>query len=548
VTLSLSRSSVHSSGAPRATRTLTASLLCAVTLACLPSAAGAQNPSTVSAVPVPPEQIDAAIAQIDTIAADVLRRTEIPGMAIAVVRDDRVVYAKGFGVRRAGSPERVDAGTVFQLASVSKPIGATVISRLVGQRKLRWTDPIARYLPWFRLSDRAATRAVSLADMYAHRSGLPDHAGDLLEDLGFRRRQILRRLRFEPLAPFRANYAYTNFGLTAAAEAAARSQRKSWAGLSRDLLYRPLGMASTSSLFSAFERRANRAHGHVRVGGRWVPRFTRRPDAQSPAGGVSSSVEDVAKWLRLMLADGAFDGRRVVRAATLAEMLTPVNPLGTPSAPNARPSLTGLGIDTSVDATGRVRFEHSGAFAYGAGTNVTWIPDLSLGIVTLANAAPVGVPEAVNATFLQLAEQGSSEIDWLSGYGSVFATMMDNPSRLAGRERPARPRSARPLRAYRGRYGHNPYFGPLRVISNGRRLVMALGPAKRRQRFALRHWSGDTYSYEPRGENAVGISAVRFRGGSSRHARAVTVESLDANGLGTFRRQGDDERRHPRVN
>ncbi|MGC1167054.1 MAG: serine hydrolase, partial [Solirubrobacterales bacterium] len=519
-----------------AARAALASLLCAVTCACLPPTAGAQNPSTVSAVPVPPEQIDAAIAQIDTVAADVMRKTEIPGMAIAVVRDDRVVYAKGFGVRRAGSPKRVDAGTVFQLASVSKPIGATVISRLVGQRKLRWTDPVAKHLPWFRLADRPTTRAVSLADMYAHRSGLPDHAGDLLEDLGFHRRQILRRLRFEPLAPFRANYAYTNFGITAAAEAAARSQRKSWADLSRDLLYRPLGMSSTSSLFSAFARRANRAHGHVRVGGRWVARLTRQPDAQSPAGGVSSSVDDVAKWLRLMLADGAFNGRRVVRAAALAEMLTPVNPLRTIAAPNVRPSLTGLGIDTSVDPTGRVRFEHSGAFALGAGTVVTWIPDLSLGIVTLTNAAPVGAAETVNATFLELAEQGRSEFDWLAGYESLFAAMMDNPSRLAKDRRPARPRPPRPLHAYYGRYG-NPYFGQLRVVREGRRLAIALGPAKRRQRFALRHWSGDTYSYEPRGENAVGISAVRFSGGNRGRAGVVTVEYLDENGLGTFRRR-----------
>ncbi|NLT05864.1 MAG: serine hydrolase [Solirubrobacterales bacterium] len=505
--------------------------------ACLPAAAAAQNPSTVSAVPVPPEQIDAAVAQVDGIAADVMGETGIPGMAIAIVHGDRVVYATGFGVRRVGSPEPVDADTVFQLASVSKPVGATVISRLVGQRKLRWTDPIRRHLPWFALANRFASRNVTLADMYAHRSGLPDHAGDLLEDLGFRRRQVLRRLRFMPLAPFRANYAYTNFGLTAAGEAAARSQRKSWARLSRDLLYRPLGMSSTSSLFSDFERRPNRAHGHVRVGDRWLARFVRRPDAQSPAGGVSSSVNDMAKWLRLMLADGAFDGRRIVAPAALAEMLTPVNPLARVPAPNARPSLTALGIDTSVDPTGRVKFEHSGAFALGAGTTASWIPDLSLGIVTLTNAAPVGAAETVNSTFLELATQGRSQIDWLAGYGPIFEAMLANPSRLAGRERPARPRPARPRRAYVGTYARNPYYGSLRVVARGRRLVMVLGPRKRRQRFPLRLWNGDTFSIDPRGESAAGISAVRFHGGTRRAARAVTVEFLDGEGLGTFARR-----------
>src|SRR5918999_1113778 len=130
--------------------------------------AAAQNPSSVPAVPVPPGQITNAISQLDGIAQELQRRAGVPGMATAVVHGDRVVYAKGFGVRRAGTARAVDANTVFQLASISKPVGATVIARAVGERKLSWDDPIVEHLWWFALSDRSGTRRVTLADMYAH--------------------------------------------------------------------------------------------------------------------------------------------------------------------------------------------------------------------------------------------------------------------------------------------------------------------------------------------------------------------------------------------
>jgi CubicO group peptidase (beta-lactamase class C family) len=145
----------------------------------------------------------------------------IPGMAIAVVHGGKTLYAKGFGVRDVRSPEKVDADTVFQLASLSKPIAATVVAHQVGIRDLTWDAPIVAHLPWFALSDPAVTGMLTVADLFAHRSGLPDHAGDLLEDLGYGRRAVLERLRFLPLAPFRTSYAYTNFGVTAAAEAVA---------------------------------------------------------------------------------------------------------------------------------------------------------------------------------------------------------------------------------------------------------------------------------------------------------------------------------------
>ncbi len=201
-------------------------------------------------------------------------------MAIGVVSRDEVVYLKGFGVREAGTDQAVDADTVFQLASVSKPIASTVVAALVGDGVVGWDDHIVDHDPTFQMYDPWVTREVTLRDMFAHRSGLPDHAGDLLEDLGYDRTEVLHRLRYQrPDTSFRSTYNYTNFGLTEAAVAAARAAGESWEDLSAERLYRPLGMTATSSRFADFEAAPNHALTHVQVDGRWEPRYVRDPDA-----------------------------------------------------------------------------------------------------------------------------------------------------------------------------------------------------------------------------------------------------------------------------
>ena len=206
---------------------------------------------------------------------------------------------------------------------MSKSVGATVVARQVGLRQVAWDSPMRSLLPWFALFDPEVTRQLAINDLYAHRSGLPDHAGDLLEDMDYGQREVLERLRYLPLSAFRTSYHYTNFGLTAAAEAVAAAARMDWATMSRQAIYSPLGMNRTSSRFADFEARSNRASLHVKVDSRWVPGHVRMPDAQSPAGGVSSSVNDMAKWLSMMLGNGLYAGRRIVDRAALAPAISP---------------------------------------------------------------------------------------------------------------------------------------------------------------------------------------------------------------------------------
>src|SRR5438270_6425478 len=178
------------------------------------------------------EKVEKAIAALDALAA---KHTAVPGFAVAIVFKDKAIYAKGFGVCNVNGKAPVNADTVFQLASVSKPIGAAVVAALVGDGKITWDSRLNELDPTFVMFDPWVTREVTIRDMYAHRSGLPDHAGDLLEDLGFSRAEMLRRLRYQhPDSSFRSRYAYTNFGITAAALAAVKAYGTAWAAASEE--------------------------------------------------------------------------------------------------------------------------------------------------------------------------------------------------------------------------------------------------------------------------------------------------------------------------
>jgi CubicO group peptidase (beta-lactamase class C family) len=477
--------------------------------------------------------LPAALLELDHIAQDYLKKTGVAGMAIAVVKDDEVVYAKGFGVREIGHDAQVDADTVFQLASLSKPIGATVIAGVVGDGKVQWTDPITKHLPAFALSDPSVTAKVTIEDMYAHRSGLPGGAGDILEILGFDRTQILDRLRYLPVHGYRSAFAYSNFGLTTGGEAVAKRSGLAWEDLTRARLFQPLGMTSTSSSYADFEGKPNRATIHRKADGAWKPSpFPRNPDAQSPAGGITSSVTDLAKWMRMMLASGMYEGRQVIDAAALLDM-TRGRIEDTPRSATAAASFYGLGIYTTVDPAGRVRLSHSGIFDAGASTTCVLVPSEKLGIVVLTNGEPVGLPEAVAAAFLDSALAGHPTADWLAHYHDLYAAKPPPP---LTDDRPTPPAPTRADSAYVGTYG-NDYYGSAEVSASSRGLVIEMGP--RKMRFPLAPWDGDTFVIEHVLEFTMAgeKSLARFSAGADGKASSVKIDLLNADGLGTFTRK-----------
>src|SRR5438067_6760611 len=227
------------------------------------------------------EQITHAVQELQKFAQKQINENTLPGLAIAVVFQDKVVYTKGFGVRDVNTKAPVDADTVFQLASLAKSIGSTVVAELVGEGKITWDSKLSVLDPTFEMFDPWVTREIAIRDMYAHRSGLPAHAGDLLEDLEFTRAEILYRLRYQhPDSSFRSHYAYTNFGMTEGGIAAAKAYGLDWETAAEQKLYRPLGMTSAGSRYANFMGRKIKDIGHVLVDGNCVQKFKRYTDVQ----------------------------------------------------------------------------------------------------------------------------------------------------------------------------------------------------------------------------------------------------------------------------
>lgn len=430
-------------------------------------------------------RVAAAVAQVDSLAATLMARSGIPGMSVAVVYKGELIKAAGYGVRDVDTGAPVTADTVFQLASLSKSVAASVAAAAIGKGYVRWDDRVVEHLPWFRLSNPEVTKAVTIGDLYSMRSGLPGQAGDVLESVGYDRWEVLERISVLPLDPFRITYHYTNFGITAGGEAVAAASGMPWEELSQNLIYGPLGMTQTSSRYADFVARPNRASLHVPVDGRYVSRYERHPDAQSPAGGVSSTALDMAKWMVMELAGGWYAGKQVVPSLALAKAHAPQIRSSAPGDPAALPRFYGYGTNYQVALSGRVHLGHSGAFSAGAGTTYLLIPELDLGIVALTNGF-AGLPEAMTQSFADLVEHGEVTEDWLTLVGGMFAgTYAVDTS-----EPPASAAAPRPDRAYVGTYA-NDFWGDVRVRSGAGGLYLVLGPD--RVRVPLEAWDGDTF-------------------------------------------------------
>ena len=477
--------------------------------------------------------IEPVIQQLKTFIQEGMRKTGVPGVAVAVVYRNQVVYLNGFGYRKAGSGAGVDSDTVFQLASVSKPIASTIVAALVGDHEVDWDDRIVDLDHGFELSNPEVTEQVTIRDLLSHRSGLPTSAGDVLEDLGFSRPEILHQMRLLPLpGQFRKSYAYSNFGFTEGAIAAAKKGHERWEDLSKKRLFEPLGMASTSYRYSDYQNAANKAAIHVIIDGKAVARYHRDPDAEAPAGSASSSVRDLAEWLRLQLADGVWNGQSIVAADALNETHTPQIQRGTDR--SGKPLYYGLGWNVDHDAAGNLILGHRGSFFLGAGTTVKFSPSQQLGIVVLTNALPTGLAEAAANTFFDIYNYGAPTQDWLTIFGNIFKADIDagnnattDYSKLTP---PSTPVPAKPLSAYVGTYS-NDYYGQIEVSEHRGSLWMRLPDTG--ALYTLSHWDGNTFTYRFEAEQAIGTRGVVF---SFAGTPTVLIENLALEGNGVFTR------------
>jgi CubicO group peptidase (beta-lactamase class C family) len=480
--------------------------------------------------------INAALTQLDAYVQDSMQKTHIPGLAVAVVYQGRVVFLKGYGVRKLGNLTKVDPDTVFEIASVSKPLASTVVASLVGEGIVSWDDRIQALDPQFALSDPAATAQVTIRDLFSHRSGLPTGAGDVLEVLGYSRPEVLHRIRLVPLAgPFRESYHYSNFGLTEGAIAATLKTGKTWEELSDQQLYSKIGMRSTSSRYSDYENNPNKSALHYLQDGVYKNWFVREADAESPAGGVSSNVRDMANFIELQLADGVFNGQQVVDKAALDETHKPqmCKDSVAPVAPaKCKKGYYGLGWNVGRDDEGELTLSHSGAFDLGTGTAVYLLPSRQLGIVVLTNGTPIGLPEAISVSFLDFFHYGSAKQDYLALFKPLFEDSFretqDSSPDYSKLPPPSNPAPGGGLSAYAGTYV-SPYYGTLLIEVERNQLILRLPP--RGAYYELTHWDGDTFTYYFASENTgVARRGVKFLSGG----KQVLIQNMTLVNDGVF--------------
>ncbi|WP_269931504.1 serine hydrolase [Aminobacter sp. HY435] len=492
-----------------------------------------------SAQDISPDRMAAALAALEQMAEAAVADGDVPALSIGVVHDDKVVYLKGFGTREAGKPEPADTETVFQIASLSKPVSSTVVAALVSDGLVSWNARIADLDPAFRLADPYPASELTVRDLFSHRSGLPGTAGDDLEDIGYDRAEILRRLRLvSPSSSFRSGYSYSNFGLTEGAVAAAKQAGKAWEDVAEEKLYRPLGMTATSSRHADFIKHANRAAIHVKLDGKWVAKVERDPDAQAPAGGVSSTARDLSEWMRLELGNGVYAGNTLIAADAIAQTHVPLVTRGKNPVTGAD-SFYGLGWNVEFGRHG-LSWGHAGAFSVGARSLVTLFPDSDLGIVVLTNAFPTGLPEGLSDSFADMVFDGKVGKDWIASWDAAYSGLF-GPAIAAAKatyaKPPSSPTPALEIAAYAGRYSSS-FVGDANVVAGAGGLVLQLGPDGAKS-YPLQHFDRDIFLTFPSPEMPEMPSAVRFSVGPDGRSAAVTIEFLDDNGLGTLTRVGN---------
>ena len=438
------------------------------------------------------------LREIDAYAAKAGRDWNVPGFAIAIVKDDRVVYAKGYGVRELGKPATVDADTLFAIASNTKAFTAAALATLVDEKKLSWDDPATKYLAGFQLYDPYVTRELTVRDLLSHRSGLATFGGDLLWfESGYDRAEILRRVRFlKPTSSFRSRYGYQNIMFLAAGEIVPAVTGRSWDDYVKEKFFAPLGMKRTTTKHAELLKSDNIATPHNELDGKVRVIHYDNVDNAGGAAAINSSVAEMAEWIRLQLGRGTYGGRKFFSAERSREMWTPHTIAGgiSESAEKFNPTrhfnLYGLGWGLS-DYHGRKVVSHSGGLD-GMVSQVALLPEENLGLVVLTNSETPLSNVLVNKIFDVFL--GVPARDWSADYLARAKAGREASAAAAKKIEDSRVPNTKPslpLAAYAGAYTGQMY-GDARVTVEGGKLVLRLLPSPN---FVgdLEHWHFDTF-------------------------------------------------------
>lgn len=450
----------------RPCRFATLVIIAAVALAPAASAAPAATPISAAA-------IDATVART-------MQAFDVPGIAVAVIKDDRVVYSKGFGVDALQGARKVDPYTLFGIASNSKAFVAAALAMLVDEKKLKWNDKVTDIIPEFKMYDPYVTAEFTVEDLLTHRSGLGLGAGDLMlfpDGNDFTRADIIRNLRYlKPASSFRTRFDYDNLLYIVAGEVVARLSGISWEAFVEQRILRPLAMNESAASRVRAPAGARLAMPHVPIGG--GPARQISPDlgeVANAAGGIVSNLVDMSAWVRMQLNGGRYgNGQRLFSEQAQAAMWSPHTILEA-SSRVLRSNFSTYGLGWFVnDANGYKVVMHTGGLA-GMVTQVVLVPSLQLGIVVLTNQEQSAAYNAISLTIVDsyLGVPGSDRV-------SALRTLRDERVAAAARQTasvrglPATAAAAAGLApALVAGTWRDPWFGDVTISQAGDRLHFA---------------------------------------------------------------------------
>ncbi|KRD39471.1 serine hydrolase [Lysobacter sp. Root916] len=491
----------------------------------------------------PAPELPAQLQDFDAYVEGVRQRFDVPGIAVAIVKDGQIVLERGYGLRQLDRPEKVDARTLFAIASNTKAFTSASLSILADEGKLSLDDRVIDHLPWFRMADPYVTREMRVRDLLAHRSGLGLGAGDLLYWPGtdYSTLEVAQRLRDVPLSgSFRGQYAYDNILYGVAQLVIEQASGQSYERFLRTRILEPLGMRDTRYNSDALKPGDNVATGYAKADFKDLQPAPRMAWGNvSGAGGLYSSVHDMSQWLRMQLDGGAYTDAggkpqrlfSAQRQKAMWSIVTPM-PISEPSVPAlapVRPNFLGYGEGWQLsDYRGRKLVWHTGGWP-GMVSRVTLVPEHKLGIVVLTSAELSGAFQAVTLRALDAYLDGP-RTDWTAAYGAALDKSLAKSDDDWKQHQAARAPNTQPslaLAKYAATY-RDPWYGDVVIEQQGGKL---------RMRFArsealvgeLQHWQHDSFivRWDQRWLNADAF--VDFSLSADGAVREVRMESVSPN-------------------
>ena len=469
-------------------------------------------------------QVD--LKKLDAYFTKALSDWDMPGMSVAVVKDGRIIFEKGYGVKELGKNENVNEHTLYAIASNTKAFTTAAIAMLVQEGKLSWDDKVKQYLPYFELYDPYVSREMTIRDLLCHRVGHRTFGGDAIWYLAdnMPAEDIIKRARHLPKAyDFRAGYGYSNIMYITAGEVIRAASGKDWSNTIQERILDPLGMNRTVTTIRNLNTKGNYASPHGLFSGKHNPIAWEDWESSAATGGIISSVSDMTKWMIFNLNHGIWRNDTLLTSASRNILWTPHNIFQVDhTSPEHTTHFRGYALGWTVsDYHGRMRVGHTGGYS-GMLSTVALVPDENLGVVVLTNGMKplfAAIAAYTIDRFLKLPEK-----DWSADLLTNFNTRTSGDQRIRDR-RNARATGTKPsvsLDTVTGTY-HAAIYGAIEVKRESEKLTLHFEHSDRFNA-TLEHWHHDVW--EIKWDNAEILSWFSFG-----TVRFVTDNNLKVTGL-----------------